>query len=233
MTRGVYWPVPDFVGDRARVQGDEYRHLIVTRIREGEELELFDGRGTVWTVDVETVSKKDVLCAVRNQRCEPKPVQELWLAQALIRIPAFEEIIEKAVELGVTRIIPFTATRSNVHLKDRLDRWHRIVVEASKQSRHYHLTVIDPIRRFEEVIVMDAPTRILFAEGHGRPLESAVHGSPALYLIGPEGGWTDTELAAALSAGFVDVHLGPHVLRATTAATVATALIGYELQTLQ
>jgi 16S rRNA (uracil1498-N3)-methyltransferase len=121
------------------------------------------------------------------------------------------------------------AQRSNATPGRRLDRWTRIVVEAAKQSKRYHLPVIDDPAEFERVLDIPAATKIVFAERGGGPLKSALAGSPALCLVGPEGGWTDSELETARLKGFHLVGLGETILRSETAAIVGVVLLRYEL----
>src|SRR5437870_4132076 len=147
---------------------------------------------------------------------------------SMIRIPAFELALEKAVEVGVTRIVPFTAARSNVGAGHRHDRWMRIIIEAAKQSKHYYLPKLDEPMAFNEVLSLPASSKIIFAERGSGPLKPALAGSPVLYLIGPEGGWTDEELMTARKNGFHLVSLGTALLKAETAAIVGAALIRYE-----
>jgi 16S rRNA (uracil1498-N3)-methyltransferase len=148
----------------------------------------------------------------------------------LIRTAALELALEKTVEIGVTRVVPFTAARSNAVAGNRHDRWSRIVIEAAKQSKRYHVPAIDAVEKFEQVLKIPASTKIMFAERDGGSLESALAGSPALYLIGPEGGWTEAEMSAARANGFGLVSLGTAILKADTAAIVGGALIRYELE---
>jgi 16S rRNA (uracil1498-N3)-methyltransferase len=147
----------------------------------------------------------------------------------MVRIAAFEWALEKVVELGVARIAPFIAERSNVSPEGKHERWMRILIEAAKQSKQYHLPLLDTPATFENVLSIPAVSKIVFAERNGGPLKSALAGSPVLYLIGPEGGWTDRELKDSCGKGFQAVSLGAAILKAETAAIVGTALIRYEL----
>jgi 16S rRNA (uracil1498-N3)-methyltransferase len=199
-------------------------------VQEGESIEILDGRGGLWTAEVLHVDRRETLVRVIRKQQVEKSGPELILALSLIKTSAFELAIEKAVEVGVTRIIPFTAQRSNATPGRRTDRWQRIVVEAAKQSKRHYLPVLDPPSTFSEILELHAATRILFAERGGGSLKSALAGSPALFLIGPEGGWTDAESDAARSKGFHKVSLGESILRSETAAITATALLRYELQ---
>jgi len=178
---------------------------------------------------VESIGKHETIARITESRkAEADPV-ELILGLALIRIGAFELALEKAVEVGVTRIVPFTASRSNPAPGNRHDRWVRILIEAAKQSKHYYVPVLDAPRTFDETISVAAASKIMFTEREGGPLKPALSGSPVVYLVGPEGGWTDGELDAGRQAGFHGVSLGKGILKAETAAIVGGALIRYEL----
>jgi 16S rRNA (uracil1498-N3)-methyltransferase len=112
---------------------------------------------------------------------------------------------------------------------DRHDRWNRIVIEAAKQSKRFHVPVLESPIKFDQILGMSASSRILFAERDGIPLKSALAGAPVMFLVGPEGGWTDDELHAAADASFKLVSLGSGILRSETAAIVGASLIRYEL----
>jgi 16S rRNA (uracil1498-N3)-methyltransferase len=227
--KSVYLPNPKIQNNTVEIGDEEHRHLVVARVEVGESLEVFNGKGTVWACSVKNVGKRVTTAIIENERIAPAPAIELILAQALIRTSAMELAIEKAVEIGVTRIMPFIAARSNV-TTGRVDRWERIMIEAAKQSKHFHLPMIESPVKFDRILSTAAKSRILLAERKAKPLKSCVQGSPALYVVGPEGGWTDGELKAAELAGFCAASLGEGILRAETAAIVGGALIHHELQ---
>lgn len=228
--KSVYLPQPPSDDDPIKITGDEHHHLTVARVQEGENVEILDGCGGVWTAEVLRVDRRETVVRVVGKHQVEKSGPELILALSLIKPSAFELALEKVVEVGVTRIIPFMAHRSNATAGRRTERWQRIVIEAAKQAKRHHLPVLDPPAAFAEVLQVDASTRILFAERGGGPLKSALSGSPALFLIGPEGGWSEGELEAAHDKGFHKVGLGESILRSETAAITATALLRYELQ---
>lgn len=227
--RSVYVPQPSVADDRIHIGGEEHRHLLVARAEKDEIFEIFDGKGNVWTAAVESVGKHETIARVKESRQVSRDSVELILGLAMIRMPAFELALEKSVEVGVTRIVPFTADRSNLAPGRRHDRWMRILIEAAKQSKHYYIPTLDEALTFDQVIKIPAASKIMFAERDGGPLKSAVAGSPVLYLVGPEGGWTDRELSAARDNGFHPVSLGAAILKAETAAIVGASLIRYEL----
>jgi 16S rRNA (uracil1498-N3)-methyltransferase len=229
--RSVYLPEPVIRGGFIHVDGEEHHHLIVARAAAGEIIEIFDGKGNVWTALIESSGKRETLARVRESRKSPQDEREVILALAIIRMAAFELALEKAVEIGITRIVPFTANRSNLAPGRRHDRWTRILIEAAKQSKHYYVPVLDEPKTFEQVLSIPATSRIIFAESDGGPLRPALKGSPVAYLIGPEGGWSDQELSAASAAGFQRVSLGTSILKAETSAIVGGALIFYEMGT--
>ena len=227
--KSVYLPDAAIDGNLVSISGDEHRHLNVARAAAGEMIEIFDGKGNVWSAVIREVGRRETSVLVTGSRVvEPEP-HPIVLGLALIRLAAFELALEKAIEVGVSRIIPFSASRSNVTPADRAGRWQRIIVEAAKQSKRYRLPIIDEPVSFQQVLAVPAASRIVFAEHGGGPLKPALIGSPVLYLIGPEGGWTDVELDAASQKGFALVSLGAGILKAETAAIVGAALIRYEL----
>jgi len=227
--KSVFLPHPELEGDRLRVSGDEHHHLSVARAEVGELVEVLDGQGGAWTSEVLAATRKETVLRVVEKRQIQRTGPEIILAMSLIKPSAFELALEKAVEVGVTRFIPMIAHRSNPTPGRRTDRWVRIGIEAAKQSKRYYLAVIDEPAKFEHILDISAATKIVFAERGGGPLKSALAGSPALYLIGPEGGWTDEELEAARLKDFNLVGLGDTILRSETAAIVGAALLRYEL----
>jgi 16S rRNA (uracil1498-N3)-methyltransferase len=227
--KSVYLPEPLIEKNRIHVTDDEHRHLTVARATSGEPVDVFDGRGNVWRATVVEVHRHETVVEVRESRyVEPDSVH-VALGLALIRMAAFELALEKAVEVGVNRVIPFLAERSNVaHPKSR-DRLNRILIEAAKQSKRYRLPVLEDPVSFDQIVSTSASSKIMFAEHQGGPLKSALFGSPVLYLVGPEGGWTEEEMRIAGQRGFHPVSLGAGILRAETAAVVGGAIIRYEL----
>jgi 16S rRNA (uracil1498-N3)-methyltransferase len=227
--KSVYLADPRIDRNRIYIGDDEHRHLTVGRAEPGELVEVFDGKGRVWTATIEESGRRETVVEIRQYRSvAPDPVVVV-LGLALIRSAAFELALEKAVEVGVNRIIPFAATRSNAGSPKGRERCQRIIIEAAKQSKRYHLPVLDDTVSFDQIVITPAASKILFAEHHGGPLKLALFGAPVLYLIGPEGGWTEAEMDKAGQHGFGHVTLGAGILRAETAAAVGGWAIRYEL----
>jgi 16S rRNA (uracil1498-N3)-methyltransferase len=220
---------------RAQIEGDEARHLTrVLRVEPGQRYEISDNRN-VYLAEIETARKEHVVFRTLEKLPAPAPGLHLTLCAALIKFDAFEWMIEKATELGVSEIVPVQTVRSERGLEraahKRLERWQRIALEASQQARRSHLPEIHQPVRFDDVLSQAAAYRYaLDEEPGGAPLASALPASRGAedmvaVLIGPEGGWIDDERAAIVSAGWTRVSLGPLILRAETAALAALAVI--------
>ena len=152
---------------------------------------------------------------------EPAPAPEVTVGFAVLKGGRSDHVVQKLTELGVDRIVPFVAERSVVRL-DRsdpsradkwLERWCRVAREAVMQSRRRWLPSIEPVRDFRDLDMAG----VVLAVGGARAADPGEH----RVLVGPEGGWTQEELAAVPD----HVGLGPHVLRAETAAVAAATLL--------
>ena len=161
----------------------------------------------------------------------PPPPAAVTLCAALIKFDRFEWIVEKATELGVERIVPVAATRTEKGLfeasRKRAERWERIARESSQQSRRARLPEILPAARFEATLATEAGVRIFLEEESAPPLLRVLPDrlESAAILLGPEGGWVDRERELARAEGWVAASLGPQVLRAETAAVAGLAVV--------
>jgi 16S rRNA (uracil1498-N3)-methyltransferase len=220
---------------RADISGDDAQHLTrVLRVEAGEQYEISDNRN-VYLAEVETARKSHVVFQTIS-RIEPvAPPVQLILCAAIFKFDRFEWMIEKATELGVAQIVPLIATRTERGLDKaahkRVERWRRIGLEASQQSRRDHLPEIgDPVS-WKEALATSANHRYALEEKTGaKPMASAFPSARALsdaiaLLVGPEGGWTDDERAGFTATGWTPVSLGPSILRAETAAIAGLAVV--------
>jgi 16S rRNA (uracil1498-N3)-methyltransferase len=156
------------------------------------------------------------------------------LCAAIVKFDHFEWMIEKATELGVAAIVPMVSVRTERSLDKaapkRLERWRRIGLEASQQSRRAHLPEIAEPASWRDALATAGTLRYALDENGARPLpamfpvERRADDSVAL-LIGPEGGWTEEERSEFTAAGWIPVSLGPSILRAETAALAALAIV--------
>jgi 16S rRNA (uracil1498-N3)-methyltransferase len=170
------------------------------------------------------------------EKLETQPLTpRVILCAALFKFDRFEWMIEKATELGVTEITPVETARSDRGLEraaqKRVERWRRIALEASQQSRRSVLPAIhDPVR-MEEALELPLRHRYALDENPGGPRFDQVLETSAeiAILVGPEGGWTAEERESFMRAGWTPVSLGPLILRAETAAIAALAIAAAKL----
>ena len=219
----------------AEISGEDARHLTrVLRVETGQRYELSDNRN-VYLAEVETARKEHVVFRTLETMPPEEPDVRITLCASLIKFDHFEWMIEKATELGVAEIVPVECTRSERGLEraasKRLERWRKIAVEASQQSRRASLPKIYEPIELTQVLARPADCRfVLDEERGGTPLSSALPSQRAssdavAVLVGPEGGWTETERAGFAAAGWTRVTLGPLILRAETAAIAALAVV--------
>jgi len=231
--------VEQFIGRTAVIDGDTAHHLgRVLRAQVGQLYELSDGIA-VWLGRIESVARDRIQFALLEEILAHPPAVELILLLSVVKFDAFEWAIEKATELGVATIVPVAASRSEKALLaafgKRLDRWEKILVEASQQSRRVRVPAISsplPLRgAFNEAYPLGA--KVILSERSNAPVLrdvlSAVTVSQATLAIGPEGGWTDEELTSAGAAGFQEASLGKLILRTETAVVAALASLNYVL----
>lgn len=221
--------IPD-VGP-AILDGSEAHHLShVLRITSGTEIEVFDGRGRSAAATVTRVGKRDVELLLQGSRFTTPPTPELTLAVAAPKGDRLDWLVEKSVELGVRRLIPLITTRSVADPREgKLDRLRQAVIAACKQCRRDHLLEIQtPVRWTEFLAGLSRPDSCWIAHPGGVPIAALLPQADSLPLtaaIGPEGGFTDEEIAAGLQRGASLVSLGDLILRVETAAVAVASLV--------
>ena len=217
------------------VDGAEGRHAVdVLRLAAGERVKVGDGRGVVAEGDVVDAGPSGLRVRVVARHEVPAPSPELVLVQALPKGDRGPLAVELATELGVDRIVPWTAARCVTRWRDeRADkgvaRWRSVARAAAKQSRRPRLPeVTDPVSTREVCgLLGDADLAVVLHEQAREPLARlAVPSSgTVVVVVGPEGGLTDGEVVAFRAAGARAVRLGPEVLRTSTAGAAALAAL--------
>ncbi len=209
----------------------------VLRLRSGDDLTLFDGRGGEYAARIAQVERDRVrvdVLAWDARECE-SPLA-LTLVQALQAGEKMDLTVQKAVELGVGRIVPVLARRSVVRLDGaravrRVEHWRGVAASACEQCGRNRVPEVAELQGLERWLAQPAPAgalRLMLAPGAGHTLATLAPpaaGSPIELLIGSEGGLAPEEMHAAAQAGFVAVRLGPRVLRTETAGLAALAAI--------
>ncbi len=217
--------------------GDEAAHAArVMRVKEGDEVQVFDGCGRISPATVVSASKSRVDLKLGAVSEEAPPKVPVTLAVAVIKGKAMDFLIQKAIELGVSVIQPLITERTVVKREAGGEaKWQRAVLEACKQSGVNRMPVVKPIQAFNDYafsIKDESGLRIvasLMEESITlrQALEGAGEPKGVTFLIGPEGDFTNAELSQALEVGFQPVTLGSRILRAETAAIFCAVVAGY------
>jgi 16S rRNA (uracil1498-N3)-methyltransferase len=220
-------------GDRAALVGEHADHLVrVLRARVGQDFDIATG-GAVRQGRIAFIKEGRVEFDL-GEEVSGASSAEIILVLAVFKFDRLEWAIEKCTELGVSRIVPVIARRTDAHLAaasaKRVDRWQRIALQASEQSRRAAPPEIAEPVKLSEALNQQTPLRIVLAESEERTLLREVV-KPDLakegiaLAVGPEGGWTDDELQAFQQAGWISASLGNTILRAETAAMAAAAIV--------
>jgi 16S rRNA (uracil1498-N3)-methyltransferase len=226
------WIADEVSGNHAALVGDHAHHLArVLRAQVGQGMDLI-AAGVV---------RRGVITAVRDDRIEFELAEEVVvsvlpdvsLLLAIFKFDRLEWAIEKCTELGVRRIVPVIARRTDTHLaaaaSKRLERWQRLVQQASEQSRRVDVPEISHPVKLKDAVYQAATLRLLLAEiEKQQSLRDALEANRTiqslLLAVGPEGGWTEDEIALFTGQGWISTSLGETILRAETAAIAATAI---------
>jgi 16S rRNA (uracil1498-N3)-methyltransferase len=224
------WIADEVSRNRAAVIGEHARHLAqVLRCSVGQQFDILVGdevrRGTVVSVEPGRVEFE---LGPAIERAEPF---EITVAISIFKFDRMEWAIEKCTELGVARVVPVIAGRTEKHLAaaaaKRADRWRRLVQQAAEQSRRASIPEIAEPIPFKGLFAITGETKILLSEVEQELTLKDVLPSDAesvLLAFGPEGGWTEKELTAFHEAGWKSASLGNTILRAETAVISAVAI---------
>jgi 16S rRNA (uracil1498-N3)-methyltransferase len=229
------WIADQFSNHHASLLGPNAAHLArVLRARVGQQYEIVCG-DVVLLGTIASVSDDDVEFTLGEAVAETSE-REIVLVMAIYKFDRLEWAIEKCTELGVTRIIPVIARRTDSHLATaavkRVERWRRVAHEAAQQSRRLRPPQIDEPVKLKSALALQTPTRLLLNENERsellrEALVPSIHVlfAPIALAVGPEGGWAEDELNEFSVAGWRSVTLGSTILRAETAAIAALAAV--------
>ena len=232
--------VEKFTANSATMQGEAAHHLgRVLRAQSGQLYELSDGN-RVHLARIEKISRDQIDFALLEEIPAHQSTVDITLLLSIVKFDAFEWALEKSTELGVATIVPLAAARSEKALlaaaDKRAQRWQKILAESAQQSRRLRVPdlrdAMPPAQAFQSQPA-GALKLILSERSEAPPLRQAIEAAPVqkstVLAIGPEGGWTDAEFAAAQSAAFHEASLGKLILRTETAVAAALASLNYAL----
>lgn len=229
--RRFYAAVEQIALETITLNLEETRHLRdVLRLKETARVQVFDGGGREFLCQVQAIGKKETVLKILEQIAPTAPESslDLTLAVALLKGEKFDLVVQKAVELGVTTLVPLNTTRADVRLKDaekKAERWRKIALEACKQSGRARLMRVENPVDFEKFIETADGTKVLFAERGGMSFSAIEKSEKMTAIVGAEGGWEISEIEAARKNGFQIVTLKGRVLRAETAAIAVAAIL--------
>jgi len=230
--------IEQFSGGRAVMEGEAAHHLgRVLRAQPGQLYELSDG-SKVWLGRIESVSRDAVEFALVEEIPAYQQLLQTTLLLSVVKFDSFEWALEKATELGVNRIVPLAAARSEKALlgaaAKRAERWKKLLLEASQQSRRVQLPVLESLASPDTAFATyNEGLRVFLSEASdAKSLREVLRNrqsKAAVLAIGPEGGWTDAEFATARAAHFQDASLGKFILRTETAVVASLAVLNFAL----
>ncbi len=238
MTRRRFYAPPSAFADQTVIlAADEARHLRdVLRLKTGDEVYVFNGMGREFRCTVSNTRRDaaELLIEAEVEPAKPESQLQLNLCVALLKGEKFDLVVQKATELGVTKVVPLITRYADIHLRNEADaskrvaRWQRIALEAAKQSGRGFVPEISAPVAFDALLAsVKDDLRVMFSERGGGALSSLPPSQSVTALIGSEGGWSDEEIEQAGAQDFHIVTFGGRILRAETAAITVTALLQY------
>ena len=232
-TPRIYTPQALAANHTLPLDNDAANHVgRVLRMQAGQALQLFNGDGNNYAATITEVSKKQVTVKIIDAQTNPvESPLNIHLGQAISRGDRMDFAIQKAVELGVTEITPLFTERCGVkldgeRLSKRNEQWQKIAISACEQSGRSVIPVVHPAINLDQWLAQDTNSLQLTLDPRASATIKTLTASQHIRLvIGPEGGFTDIEVAATSLAGFTGIQLGPRVLRTETAALSAISAL--------
>lgn len=226
-----------------KVPADKAHYIItVLRSKEGDPVEIIDGKGKAFEAIITGITKKDVVIDLRRELpVDAESPAHLVLCQGMLKGEKMDLVVQKATELGVKEIVPLITERCIVRATRKVQRWSTIAEEAAEQCGRAFIPIVHEPVEFSSLFTVHGSQQMrgfVFWEEGGVPLreafqkvsDSPIHPFPHLpihLIIGPEGGLTAAEVKSAEARGLIRTSLGSRTLRAETAAIVSVALVQF------
>lgn len=221
---------------KATISGPDYKHIVrVLRLKPGDDIILFDESGIEYKGSIIGIDTKEVTVEVEeSRRIETESRLNTTLLQGIPKGEKMDFIVEKATELGVKTIVPVITERSQVKHAEKIKRWQRIAYESLKQCGRIAPPEIHPTTTFDEAIKYPYynSLKLIFYEKCKHSFKDDLHNRPQppsniILFIGPEGGFSQKEVRMAEDRGFIQMGLGPRILRTETAGIVALSILQF------
>ncbi len=232
-SRPRFWiDAPLAAGADIELPESAVRHVAALRLHEGEPVTVFDGSGGEHEATLARPERGRCRARVgRKREVERESPLEVMLALGLSAGDRMDFAVQKAVELGVSAIVPLATERSVVHLSGeraerRIMHWRRVAASACEQCGRNRLPALEPVTALDDLLLRPRDgLKLILSPEAGQRLAALPRSESVLLLIGPEGGWSAREQAAALAADFVALQFGPRILRTETAPLAALAAL--------
>ena len=212
-----------------KLNKDQSKYLTsVMRLKINQEFSLFNKSGE-WNSKIVSINKGIVEFKVKNQLRQPNKEREIWLVFAPIKSNYFNFMLQKATEIGVTRLFPITTERTIVR-KINEDRLNKIVIEASEQSNRLTVPSIEKIQKLEKFLDENRNINLIFGDlnTNNKKIDFKDFSKPLVVLIGPEGDFSETERIKILKFnGVQSIKLNDNILRSETAVISSLSIINY------
>ncbi len=223
----------------ATITGSEQHHLRnVLRLEPGDTIRIIDGKGSVCIGKIFEFNAESTDTKILSCEFHVSNTPSLTLFQALPKNDKMELILQKTTELGVTQVVPMFTERSlQKPSENRYQRWHRIVLSATKQCKRAWLPELHEAQELDESLnmIQKYAISLIFWENEKQQhiktvLKQKTKIESIAFLVGPEGGFTDKEVNAAIEKGCIPVKIGSNILRTETAAIAGITIAAYEYQ---
>ena len=228
-------PPENITGNQFTLTGDEVHHLVrVRRCVAGSMLKLFDGTGKTYDARIDVIEKNSIRGTIVGETSSPPARVRLHLFLSVPRGERFDWLVEKASELGVHSVTPLITTRSIIKNIEppKIERWKRLSLAASQQSRRADIMAINPPQHFPAAIAATSQQNVNLIPWEAEESKTLDEYAPAIsgasevaVFIGPEGGFSSDEIIRAQERGISPVTLGKRILRVETAGLLAAILV--------
>ncbi|MFY9179356.1 MAG: 16S rRNA (uracil(1498)-N(3))-methyltransferase [Venatoribacter sp.] len=236
MSVRLYQPLNLALGQTYPLDDDNANYLLrVLRMQEGNELQVFDGKGKEYLAELVQVQKKSARFLVKTLlKDEAKPLLNLHLGQVISKGERMDFTIQKATELGISEITPLWSERCDVRLNNerqdkKREHWQAVAISACQQSGRTHVPIIHPPMALADWLTsINSDIRLVLHPHQQQPWQAMPAPKSVALLVGPEGGFTEQEVQQAQQQHFMGLRLGPRILRTETAALTALSVLQYQ-----
>ncbi len=234
-----YVPSTQINEDIAAITDVEQHHLRnVLRVNLGDKIRIIDGKGGVFIAEIKSINTESTAAKILNREFHERKSPSIILFQTLPKNDKMELILQKTTELGITQIVPISTERSlQKPSESRYQRWHRVVISATKQCKRAWLPELCEIQKFQDCLntfQSFALTLIFWENEKQQHIKKVLRETPKIesiaLLVGPEGGFTEKEVNDAIENGCTPVTIGSNILRTETAAIAGITIAAYEYQ---